>query len=471
MSTASFMPPLNQVALSVIDLRRTERWYREGLGFLPAGGSRFMMSTPLAGRVQGVPGAASTCWWLVGRNPWFQIEMFQFRRPMARLMPLDARACDIGYRRIGVHVFDFDATLHRLAALGAPPLTEALGERGRRRVCVRDPDGVFVELMEDDPLPEAPASARADAPAMRSVTLSTLDLAATLAYLKAIAGRDPEDLALHSPEHEALWRLPGARCKRAIFRCGDVLAEVVQYLEPLAWPWPAGYRVCDQGILNIAFGARSRADHTRVFDRAIAFGARPNCKPLHVPGSGVVYVNDPLGFSVEINWLKPGKADREWGFEPLPPARRPAADNQRVEDSIRIATRTSRVWQVLTDQNAMNRWSGFSDVRRIRDGAGDPNGHGSERLMRGPTGSVVEQTTGVERDRSIRYRVVQGSPFVYHNGEIVLRAAGSQATEIEWSVRFRSRIPLLGGLFRVLVRRMLSQMLRTGLKPYVEGDR
>lgn len=468
MSTASFMPPLNQVALSVIDLRRTERWYREGLGFLPAGGSRFMMSTPLAGRVQGVPGAASTCWWLVGRNPRFQIEMFQFRRPMARLMPLDARASDIGYRRIGVHVLDFDATLRRLAALGTQALTEALGEHGRRRVCVRDPDGVFVELMEDDPLPEAPASARADAPAVRSVTLSTPDLAATLAYLKAIAGRDPEDLALHSPEHEALWGLPGARCKRAIFRCGDVLAEVVQYLEPLARPWPADYRVCDQGILNIAFGARSRADHTRVFERAITFGARPNCKPLHVPGSGVVYVNDPLGFSVEINWLKPGKADREWGFEQLPLEQRPTPDNQRVEGSIRIAAPVRRVWQVLSDQNAMSRWSGFKEVRRIRDGAGDPDGYGSERFMRGPTGVVVEQITGVEPGKRIRYRVIKGSPFNFHNGEIVLRAVGN-ATEVDWTVRFRSKIPLLGGLFRALVRRMLNKILHAGLKPYAEG--
>ena len=82
-----YVPPLNQIALSVVDLRRTERWFREGFGLLPAGGSRLMMRGALAARVQGLPGAASTCWWLVGRNPWFQLELFQFERPSAKPMP------------------------------------------------------------------------------------------------------------------------------------------------------------------------------------------------------------------------------------------------------------------------------------------------------------------------------------------------------------------------------------------------
>lgn len=29
--------PLNQIAFAVLDLRRTDAWWREGLGFLPAG--------------------------------------------------------------------------------------------------------------------------------------------------------------------------------------------------------------------------------------------------------------------------------------------------------------------------------------------------------------------------------------------------------------------------------------------------
>lgn len=65
----------------MVDLCLTERWFREGFGLLPAGGSRMMMRGPLPSRVQGLPKAASTCWWLVGSNPWAQIELFQFESP------------------------------------------------------------------------------------------------------------------------------------------------------------------------------------------------------------------------------------------------------------------------------------------------------------------------------------------------------------------------------------------------------
>jgi hypothetical protein len=42
-----FTPTRCQVAFSVVDLRATERWYREGLCFLPAGESRRLIRTPL----------------------------------------------------------------------------------------------------------------------------------------------------------------------------------------------------------------------------------------------------------------------------------------------------------------------------------------------------------------------------------------------------------------------------------------
>ena len=110
------------------------------------------MRGPLASSVQGLPRVASTCWWMVGRNDFFQLEMFQFERPLARLMADDLRPCDIGYTRIGVWVADFDRTLAGLERLGSPPLTDPVGPAGARRACVRNPDGVYVEIMEDDPL-------------------------------------------------------------------------------------------------------------------------------------------------------------------------------------------------------------------------------------------------------------------------------------------------------------------------------
>ena len=306
--TDGFAPPLNQIAFSVVDLRLTERWFREGFGLVPAGGSRALMRGPLAANVQGLPRAASTCWWLLGRNSWFQLELFQFDRPIAKLMPADFRPCDIGYTRIGIWVEDFDATLKKLAGLGSQPLTAPLGERGRRRACVRNPDGVYVEIMEDDPLPQFNRHKRNDCPsAIRSVTLSVPQLADAAAFFESGIGLKPSTVALHTPEHEALWGLAGATTESRLFDGGEVLIEVVQYLDPAGKPRPHDYRISDQGILNIAFGARRKADFDAVYRRAEAFGAKPNCRPVHLPGAGsVVYVNDPHGFSVEILRTTPG---------------------------------------------------------------------------------------------------------------------------------------------------------------------
>ena len=424
--TDGFAPPLNQIAFSVVDLRLTERWFREGFGLVPAGGSRALMRGPLAANVQGLPRAASTCWWLLGRNSWFQLELFQFERPMAKLMPADFRPCDIGYTRIGIWVEDFDATLKKLAGLGSQPLTAPLGERGRRRACVRNPDGVYVEIMEDDPLPQFNRRGRIDCPsAIRSVTLSVPQLADAAAFFETGIGLKASTVALHTPEHEALWGLAGATTESRLFDGGEVLIEVVQYLDPVGRPRPHDYRLSDQGILNIAFGARRKADFDAVYRRAEAFGAKPNCRPVHLPGAGsVVYVNDPHGFSVEILRTKPGLADRIFGFEPRPLHKRPDPDTRRIEHRIKINAPVDKVWDAITDQDNMAQWIGFDPVTVRKEGWTQRHGAGSERVMQGPrgVGQVVEQVIATSPQQSLRYRVIEGSPLTCHQGEITAEA-------------------------------------------------
>ena len=462
-------PPLNQVAFSVVDLRRTERWFREGCGLVPAGGSRRMMRGAIAARVQGLPGAASTCWWLVGRNPWLQLEFFQFERPIARLMPQDFRPCDTGYTRMGLWVADFDATLGRLARLGSDPLTPPLGDRGDRRACVRSPDGVYVELMEGDPLPAPPGAGRGDCgTAVRSITLSVPDLEKTVQFFGGALGLPRSDTRLHEPAHESLWGLSGARTTSAVFRAGDVLLEAVQYLDPKGRPWPPGYRISDQGILNIAFGARSRSEHVALLERAVAGGAWPNWRPFQLPGAGVVYVNDSQGFSVELLWMKPGRQDRAWGFEPLPVDRRPPPDTCSTTQSVHVAASADRAWTILMDHEGMSDWSGFKPVTLERPGETERNGRGAVRSLRSPLGAVLEEITCAEAPRLIRYRVIQGSPFVCHQGEIRLEPRDG-GTEITWTVRFRPRVPGTGALLARVFGRMLGAAMRDGLKRRIEA--
>lgn len=470
-TTNDFAPPLNQIAFSVVDLRLTDRWFREGFGLVPAGGSRVLMRGPLAANVQGLPRAASTCWWLLGRNSWFQLELFQFERPMAKLMPTDFRPCDIGYTRIGIWVEDFDATLNKLAGLGSQPLTEALGQRGGRRACVRNPDGVYVEIMEADPLPQFNRRGLISCPAtIRSVTVSVPELSDSAAFFETGIGLPASTVALHAPEHEALWGLAGATTESRVFDGGEVLIEVVQYLDPAGKPRPHDYRLSDQGILNIAFGARSEADFNAVYRSAEAFGAKPNCRPAHLPGAGsVVYVNDPHGFSVEILRTTPGLADRIFGFEPRRIHKRPDPDTHRIEHRINIDAPADAVWEAITDQDNMARWIGFDPVTVRKEGWTQRHGAGSERLMQGPrgVGQVVEQVIATSPKQQLRYRVIEGSPLRNHQGEITLKQCGGK-TELHWSIRFRPKIAGTGALLQKVLEAKLRTMLDGHLKPYIE---
>ena len=308
---------LSQIALSVTDLRRTQRWYREVLGLEPAGGTN-LFAGPLASMVQGVPRAASTCWWLVDRQDFFQIELFEFRSPLVRPLRDDWRPCDVGYTMVSVCVADLERTLERAAAAGTRPLTDPLGGSDRRRACVRDPEGVLIELMEDDPRATEPRERpRAALNAVtRSVTLSVPDLERSRRLFTEVLGLDvAKGPSLHGPEHEALWGLEGAKRDSLELWADDILVELVQYTDPAGMARPPGYRISDQGLLNIAFGFRKRAEFEAAHKRCLEAGLRRNGPPLRLGAWSVVYVNDDQGFSLELLHVEPWY-EKRMGFRP-----------------------------------------------------------------------------------------------------------------------------------------------------------
>ena len=117
---------LSQIALSVGDVRRSQRWYRDVVGLEPSGGTN-LFAGPLASMVQGVPRSASTCWWLVDRQELFQVELFEFRSPLGRGLPSGWRPRDIGYSTISFKVDDLDAAIARARSAGSPPLSDPVG--------------------------------------------------------------------------------------------------------------------------------------------------------------------------------------------------------------------------------------------------------------------------------------------------------------------------------------------------------
>ena len=453
--------PLNQIAFSVVDLRRTEAWWREGLGFLPAGGSRLMMRGPLSALIVDLPGSAMTCWCMVGRNDWCQLELFQYERPMARLMDAQFKPNDIGYTRMGVWVADFDAALTNLEALGTQPLSAPLGTPGERRVCVRNPDGVYVELLERDPLPEENRNGRQDCPvAIRYVSMTTPDLDRSCRFIGAGLGVPEQELVLHHDEHEALWGLAGAHAARRVFGGPTLLLEIVEYQEGRGRERPADSRINDQGILNICFGdPLNRHGVNAMHKRAVAAGAKANCRPIHLPLAGCVYVTDPLGFSYEFMWARPGKGHRDFGFVPLPIRQRPEAGNQACAASIEIAAPSGQVFALLADHAALGQWSGLGECRLVKLGSTEVGGTGAERLIDSSFGPILEQITDYTPGKGYRYRILEGFPLHCFLGEVRVTPIG-QSTRVDWTVRFRSSIPGLGGpLRRVLGRKLNSALI------------
>ncbi len=440
--------PLNQIALSVSDVQRSQRWYRDVFGYQESGGT--YMFIPLLGshKVQGLPSATSTCWWLLDQQESFQLELFEFSKPTPRPLPADWRPCDIGYTTVGMYVADFDATLQRLSRRRSPLLSEPIGAPGERRVCVRDPDGVLLEVMEDDPRCGA-ARARpfADVPVVtRFVTLSVPDLdQARRTWCEVLGLREVADVRLHGPEHEALWGLAGATRESFVLDAGDMFVEVVRYLDPAGRPWPEGYRISDHGLLNIAFGPPSYDALQSLVARCEAAGIPPNAPP---PGTikqvwSCSYVNDPMGFSIELLFhARPGRPMPVNPFNLLElgfvPRRAPVA---RVEVRQMVAAPPERVWQVLVDHERMPAWSPFSRCEVLTKGAGGEVGT-VRRLSGGPARMGLTETVVVAEEPYRFEYTAEGAPGQrsYH-GFVTLEPLPGGGTDLTWEAQFRARLP------------------------------
>lgn len=296
------------------------RWYRHGLGLLPSGSTLF--AGPPAAKVNGLPNPVFPARWLSDGREWVQLELFRFVHPKPRPRRADETPADHGYRRAAFHVAGFDAALGSLAALGSTPVGAVLGSRGARRACVRDPEGNWVELLERDPLAdrEPPRRWPGAGATLRAVTISVADLDAAARSWTGGIGLDDAAEDLHDPGHEALWGLGGARRLARTLDAGTALIELVQYEDPAGRPEPAGRRLCDQGIMNVAFVARDRATFDATFARWVHAGFLPTSPaPLEAGVFRVMYFELPCGQNVELLYPRRG-AWRLTGF--VPTARR-----------------------------------------------------------------------------------------------------------------------------------------------------
>jgi short-subunit dehydrogenase len=148
------------------------------------------------------------------------------------------------------------------------------------------------------------------------VTLSVPQLEASRRVLTEAFGlAAADDVSLHRPEHEALWGLEGAERSQELLWADDILVELVEYTSPRGRPWPAGYRISDLGLLNVAFGFEDRRSFQDAHRRCLRAGLRENSRPLHLGAWSVVYLTDQQGFSYELLHVEPWYRGR-MGFRP-----------------------------------------------------------------------------------------------------------------------------------------------------------
>lgn len=132
---------------------------------------------------------------------------------------------------------------------------------------------------------------------------------------------------------------------------------------------------------------------------------------------------------------------------------------QRVEVQRVIAAPIETVWARYTDHASWTDWAGLSRARVVRAGDPPPNGVGCVREFSNLGVSVDEEVVSFDPPRRMTYRILRGGlPISDHLGEVLMQPHDS-GTLIIWRCQFNSRVPGLGGVFRLFITRLFRNAL------------
>jgi len=288
---------LNQIAIVVEDTNASVAFY-EGLFGLPrVGGTVFQGK--VTERVQALPDPRLIANWHMDDREFFQLEVFQYESPRSRPFARERRPWDIGYSRVALEVNDPVAVHSLCARRSVAGLSPVISIHGQPHFSLLDPNGVLLEVGPAS----RPVPARVGA-RFAGVALSVPSLEVALRSFRDAIGCPL--LSDAPPDKGALWSEPPARKRSALLDAGTAWLEINEYAEPAPRPWPEGYRICDHGIMNVAFGFRDATDLRAAWTRMQRGGFRPHGELVSSAAQVVVgYMDDPQAFNVELLMVRP----------------------------------------------------------------------------------------------------------------------------------------------------------------------
>lgn len=411
----------SQIAFVCEDANALRAWYSRLFGFLPSG--RTIYAGTLSTRVMGIENVNTRCYWsLDGNESMFQLEFFDFYSPSMVPRPHSWSPAMPGYNGLGIFTWQFQACVDVLSA--EKRLAKIEGSSGQRIAYCEDPEGNALEIYEQDPLPEAGWNRRTQPSAVRLIRLNTHNVASVERSWSSALGLVPKTMPETFSGRKSL--ADHGLSSPAYLQGGGLIVEICE----TSATFPDGERppLCQHGFMNFAINTRSRAEWDKVFNRALHCGFRANGKALEAGIFKVMYINDPMGNSIEV--LFPRKfAYSVTGFSP---------SSIVAYESISVPTRTDAAWHSLA---------------RVVPQARADYGHVGAWL--GDEKEQQKQVTRIELGRYVEYSMRNHWLAPGHKTTIRLEGEGT-GCQISWQTELSIPIPI--------VRRLLGWLIAFSIK-------
>jgi hypothetical protein len=103
------------------------------------------------------------------------------------------------------------------------------------------------------------------------------------------------------------------------------------------------------------------------------------------------------------------------------------------------------VWKKLSDLQSWNEWGPWTkttldgDIRRLTS---------DRKRLTGKPYVMTERVTALVPQERFEYDLLSGLPLKNYHGVVVLKDTDDGGTDIEWSSSFETAWPVLGGLWR-----------------------